>query len=376
MGMREKTTPMHFECARMPVARRGRRFHILNQFPIGWIQVKTPDFRVVRGSGMTERTASLEGHPSDGEEGGDGIIERYRRGEVDLHTVLANMPESGVPPYILAAYNAMIAPTAGPDAPQEREKKQRDEAYERFVDLVEQWRVDRGFGYVEAYLELKRTGTAIDEGQRVFESDWFRVLQDTRAKTIRELEAKAKSGGLAPHENETLAKTQREFEGDKRVSQNWQSLADDYRAILAREETRGMTEEEIREAEAAARQKIFEELDSASPELRETLLAEMAQHDPSIRKEYHAHHLAKVAALDPVLPDTGPVSDELAAASASSDLDAGLFDDDLLAGGIKASAAPTQDFNRAAHQRAAPDLAGTEQHVAALPAPTRRSPSL
>lgn len=380
MGIRKHSTPGRLECACMPVVRKGRRFHILNQFRVGWIQAKTPDFWAIRGSGMTERTASLEGNPADdllNEEDGEGILARYRRGEVDLHTVLANLPESGVPSYILAAYNALIASRSGPDAPEAKEKKQRDEAYERFVDLVEQWRIDRGPGYVDAYLKLKQTGSAIDAGQRVFESDWFRALQDTRAQTIRELEAKAKHGNLAPDEKETLAKAQQAFEGDKRVSQNWKALADDYRSIIAREHTGGMTEQQIREEEAEARQKIFEELDKASPELREKLLAEMEQHDPSIRMGYHAHHVANAAPLGPVLPDTGPVSDELAAASASGDLEAGLFDDPILNGGnITASATPTHDFNRAAHESAVPDLAGNDPHIAAQPAPIRRGPAL
>ncbi len=375
MGMREKTTPMHFECARIPVARRGWRFHILNQFPIGWIQAKTPDFRVVRGSGMTERTASLEGHPADGEEGGDGIIERYRRGEVDLHTVLANMPESGVPPFILAAYNALIANRSGPAAPEAQEKKQRDEHYERFVEAVEQWRIDRGQEYVDAYLQLKKTGSAIEEGQRVIESDWFRALQDTRAETIRRLEEKAKEGPLASDEAEELLRHQQALSGDEAVSKNWKTLAEDYRAVLARENTGGMTEREIREKEAAAKARIFEELDKASPELRERLLAEMERHDPSMRKGYHAH-LKAAHDHDPVLPDTPAVSAALAEASASGDLEAGLFDDGILSSGITASATPTHDFNRAAAlEGASPALATSDPHIAARSPQSRRGPA-
>lgn len=374
MGMREKPTPMHFECARMPVALSGRRFNILNQFPVGWIQAKTPDFRVVRGSGMTERTASLEGHPADGDEGGEGIIERYRRGEVDLQTVLANLPESGVPPFILAAYNALIANRSGPDTSEAQEKKQRDERYERFVEVVEQWRIDRGQEYVDAYLQLKKTGSAIEEGQRLIESDWFRALQNTRAETIRRLEEKSKEGPLASDEAEELLRNQQALSGDEAVAKNWKTLAEDYRAVLARENTGGMTEREVLEKEAAAKARIFEELDKASPELRERLLAEMERHDPSIRMGYHTH-LNAAHDHGPVLPETPPLSAALAEASANGDLEAGLFDDEILSGGITASAAPTSDFNRAAAlEGASPALATSDPHTAARSSQSRRGP--
>lgn len=217
-------------------------------------------------------------------------LERYENGEIDIFTLMLVLPESAVPAHIASAYRllASVQETEDAKASEERKRDAADRTQE-FIEMVEQWRLDRGPGYVEAYVEFKKTGEAIDAGESVFESDWFLALQQSREAEIEELKEKATTGDLSAKENDRLVKLMKEHNGDQQVASDWKSLSNDYQKLKEREQSRSMSEDELRKEEAKLKQRMFEQLDKASPELREKLLQEISAANPSFRSEYAAH---------------------------------------------------------------------------------------
>lgn len=233
-----------------------------------------------------EQTQEVD--PASGAEG-ISLLDRYQKGEIDLDTLVYLMPAGSIPPHLLALLEAVKSNQAPEDeAPAVVERKKAAERAERMDQMIEQWRLDRGPGYVEAYKQFQKTGEAVEAGSRVFESDWFRQLQDTRAAQIAALEQKKKSGGLDPKEEDELKGLRRAHVGDENVSKNWKALSDDYQKLKDRENTGGMSEKELRVKEAELKARIYDELDKASPELRERLLREIEARDPKFRDGYEA----------------------------------------------------------------------------------------
>lgn len=231
------------------------------------------------------------------EPGGDSPLDRYEAGEIDIHTLVLLVPESSLPTFIAAQYAALKS-ILTPDQQSETSEAKRKSAdrLADFIQMVGQWRMDRGPGYVEAYVEFKKTGEAIDAGKRVVESDWFIALQRERESEIARLEKKAMNGQLTPEEKEKWSKLANAQAGDEQVATDWKALSDDHQKLKAREQSRNMPEEELRKEEAELKQRMFEQLDRASPELREKLLQEISAANPSFRSEYAAHAQAHGAA--------------------------------------------------------------------------------
>lgn len=224
------------------------------------------------------------------EPSGDSPLDRYEAGKIDIHTLVLLVPESSLPSFIAAQYAALKS-IFTPDQQSETSEAKRKSAdrLAEFLQMVEQWRMDRGPGYVQAYIEFKKTGESIGVGQRVFESDWFLALQQSRETEIKELKEKAATGDLSAKENDRLVRLMKEHKGDQQVASDWNSLSNDYQKLKEREQSRNMSDDELRKEEAKLKQRMFEQLDKASPELREKLLQEISAANPSFRSEYAAH---------------------------------------------------------------------------------------
>lgn len=212
---------------------------------------------------------------------------RYERGEIDIVTLVALVPESAVPPSLRPLYLAARQAIDQPQVRAEQDQRRRDERSREVLDQLGLWRLQRGEGYVAAYQEFQTTGKAIDSVQKnVFESDWFRQLQQIREREIAGLEEKQRAGHLSPEETDRWESLKKSYQGDERVRDEWKSLADDYQKLKARENAGQMDEKELRETETRLRQRMFEQLDKASPELRERMLAQLAASDPNFDREY------------------------------------------------------------------------------------------
>lgn len=243
-------------------------------------ETPTADQKPIQNYENNSDSTLLAGSP----ENDTGAAARYERGEIDVYTLVTALPEAAVPPSFKTAYQTARQVM---DAPQFRaiaDDKKRAQQTREFLNQLTLWRMQRGPGYVAAYEQFERTGKAVDAGKRVFESDWFRQLQEQRAREIAALEEKQRAGRATPEENDRWVALMAAHKGDQQVSEGWKSLADDYQKIKARENTGGMTEDELREKEAQLKQRLFDQLDKASPELRERLLAEIAAADPAFRR--------------------------------------------------------------------------------------------
>lgn len=290
------------------------------------------------------KTDDFGAEPAIPDEDGEGVVARYRRGEIDILTAVSMLPESKVPPFLLTAYQAFVDMSKGePDALRPSDPQKRQEFFDRLVDMVEQWRVDRGPAYVETYLEFKQTGAAVSAGVRVFESDWFKALQQGRQARVDELTQKAKTQTLPPEDQIERDTLQASIAGDEDVARNWQALRDQYAEHAAQEKTGALSAKDLRARDDELKRSMFEQLDKASPELRDRLLSEMEAQKPGFREQYRAHAEQHRNARA-VIPDSPPVSEELMVASANSDLEAGLFDD----GAINAAVSAARAFNRMA----------------------------
>lgn len=217
------------------------------------------------------------------------VLARYESGEIDIYTLVALLPESAIPQKIQALYQTIKTAIEAPHARGEVSDKAREARHSAFLREIEQWRLDRGPGYVEAYVEFKKTGEAIAAGESVFESDWFLALQQSRETEIEELKEKAATGDLSAKENDRLVKLMKDHKGDQQVASDWKSLSNDYEKLKEREQSRSMSEGELRKEEAKLKRRMFEQLDKASPELREKLLQEISAANPSFRSEYAEH---------------------------------------------------------------------------------------
>jgi hypothetical protein len=215
-----------------------------------------------------------------------GTAARFERGEIDVFTLVSAVPESAMPPSLRAIYQTAKQAMESPQLRAISDANKREREARNFLNQLGLWRLARGAGYVQAYEQLERTGKSIEAGQKVFESDWFRQLQDQRAREIAALEEKQRAGRLTPEENDRRLVLKTALEGDNQVKAGWQSLSDEFQKIKARENTGSMDEKDLREKEAQLKQRLFDQLDKASPELRERLLAEISSADPSFRREY------------------------------------------------------------------------------------------
>jgi hypothetical protein len=215
-----------------------------------------------------------------------GTAARFERGEIDVFTLVSAVPESALPPSLRAIYQTAKQAMESPQLRAISDANKRERESRNFLNQLGLWRLARGAGYVQAYEQFERTGKSIEVGQKVFESDWFRQLQDQRAREIAALEEKQRAGRLTPAENDRRLVLKTALEGDNQVKAGWQSLSDKFQKIKARENTGNMDEKDLREKEAQLKQRLFDQLDKASTELRERLLAEISSADPSFLKEY------------------------------------------------------------------------------------------
>lgn len=252
--------------------------------------------------------------------GDPGPAVRYERGEIDIYTLVSLVPESSIPSSLLAVY---LTAKHVIDAPQFRtiaDDRKREQRSREFLNQLGLWRLQRGEGYVRAYEQFQRTGKDIEAGQRVFEGDWFRLLQEQRAREIAVLEERQKAGDLNPTDTDRLHNLRRAKEGDKQVSEDWKSLSDDYQKLKVRENTGALDEQELREKEAQLKQRMFDQLDKASPELREKLLTEIGANDPSFRREYEDRIRAQGNEPTPAMSDLEDTIADVRDTGTSADL--------------------------------------------------------
>lgn len=227
-------------------------------------------------------------NPVEPDGGGEGIAARHERGEIDMFTIVSVLPESAIPPALRATYLTAKRAVEAPEIQAIADNQKREQRSRDHLQQLGLWRLQRGEGYVQAYTQFQQTGKAVEAGKAVFESVWFRELQARREREIAELEEKQRAGTITKSEQDRLGQIQGAYEGDKKVSENWKSLQDEYQKLKDRENAGGMDENELREKEAELKQRLYEQLDKASPELREQLLQQIAASDPKFREEYEA----------------------------------------------------------------------------------------
>lgn len=215
-------------------------------------------------------------------------LDAFKSGKIDIFSLVFLVPESNIPPSLLAQYKAVreSIQAAASYGSASADKKGDKQSLDKMRNALELLRVTHGSGYVEAYIQLKRTDTALQAGLGLFEDKWFHDLQASRRQQIEQLEELRKAGTLTKDQATQLRDISQLHDTDHDAHQKLRALADRSARLSERALAGELTEKELAEHHASIKRDMIAQIDRMSPEVREAFLERMKEHDPDFVKEY------------------------------------------------------------------------------------------